>query len=37
MILCPVRIPSNVPVICSDRKLRPFDPTYALADLPVEI
>ena len=37
MLLCPVRIPSNVPTLFGNRNLRSYDPTHALADLPVEI
>ena len=37
MFFCPVRIPSNARVVCSDRRLRPFDPKCALADLAVEL
>ena len=37
LLLCHRRIPANVLIVCNDRKLRPFDPTHALADLPVEI
>ena len=36
MLLCPARNPANVPIVCSGKKLWPFDPTCALADLPVE-
>ena len=32
----PLHIPANVQIVCGDRKLRPFDPRYALADPPVE-
>ena len=37
MFFCPARILSNARIVCSDRKLRPFDPKCALADLPVEL
>ena len=37
MLFCPVRIPSNARVVCSDRRLWPFDPKCALADLAVEL
>lgn len=37
MLLCPARIPSNVPTLFGNRNLRSYDPTHALADLPVEI
>ena len=37
MFLCPVRMPTNVPIVGNDRKLPLYDPTYALADLSVEI
>ena len=37
MFFCPVRIPSNAGAVCSDRRLRPFDPKCALADLAVEL
>ena len=37
MLFCPVRIPSNARVGCSDRRLWPFDPKCALADLAVEL
>ena len=33
----PVRNPANVPSVCNGRRQRPCDPTYVLADLPVEI
>lgn len=35
IIFPPVRLPTNL-IACSDRKPRRFDPTYALADQPVE-
>ena len=37
MFLRPVGILANVPIVCSDKKLRPFDPKHALADVPVEL
>lgn len=36
MLFRPVRSPANVLIVGSDKNLRPFDPTNALADLPVE-
>ena len=37
MLLSPVRNPASVPSLCDDRRQRPHDPTYVLADPPVEI
>ena len=37
MLPLPARSPTNVPSPCNDRMLRPYDPTYVLADLPDEI
>ena len=37
MLPCPAPSPTNVPGLGNDRKLRPYDPTYVLADLRDEI
>ncbi len=37
MLPCPWRIPANVLIPCTDKMLRPYDLTYVLAALPVEI